>query len=142
MDVVVCLVPERHQCSQLAFTSDEIDKRRMCNAIVTAGADFLGRDAVARAHRCHLCGGTRATHEGRVEGGQELLEPLGAVALGVNREIDDLYLRSQRAQLAMRLREHRKSGRTNIGAMGVTKPQNYDLAAIMTESERHAVGTA
>src|SRR5271165_1976023 len=122
-------MPERHQCPQLAFTSDEIDKRRMRNAIVAAGADFLGRDAVARAHRCHLCGGTRATHERRVEGGQELLEPLRTVTLGVNREIDDLHLRSQRSQLAMRLREHRKSGRTNTVTKGVTKSQNHYLAA-------------
>ena len=42
----------------------------------------------------------------------------------------------------MRQREHRKSDRTNIGTRGVTKPQNYYLAAIMTESESHAVGTA
>src|SRR5450432_1529522 len=114
----------------------------MRNGIITSSAVLLGCNAIALAHGRHLLGGARAAHEGGVERSQILLEPIGAVALGINREIDDLHLRCWRSQFTLRQREHRKSGRTNIGTMGVTKPQNYDLAAIVTESESRAVGTA
>ena len=99
-------------------------------------------DTVVLAHCRELLGRTGRAEEARVERRHVRAQPLRAVALRVDGDVDHLEILARRAEHLARAREVGERGGTDVGAEGVAEAERHDLAAVLAEPHVGAVGAA